>query len=115
MAPRATPSSPNATPAATPSSLNRPSCRLRYSLFGCVSLATNRSGQPSPLKSNTATPSDLLVASANPALALTSSNFPPPSLWNSFGAMLLYDSARRSDFVAASREHLGFLADFHVL
>jgi len=47
MAPRATPSSENATPDATPFSVNVPLPLFRYSLFGCVSFATKMSGQPS--------------------------------------------------------------------
>src|SRR5437867_5034171 len=48
---RAFPSVLNARPASTATSLNLPLRRLRYSLLGCVSLATSRSGQPSDRKS----------------------------------------------------------------
>jgi hypothetical protein len=49
MPARATPASLNATPAATATSLNVPSRLFSYSRFGCVSLATNTSIQPSAL------------------------------------------------------------------
>src|SRR5262245_10257849 len=88
-----------------PSSLKVPLPRLRYSLLGCVSFATNKSGQPSPLKSSTVMPSDLLVGSPTPAFSATSSNRPPPRLWNSFERVPLYDSGVQYDFVAPSSEH----------
>ena len=50
-------------------------------------------------------PSDLLVGSATPAFALTSSNRPPPRLRYSFDAVPLYDSGVQYDFVAPSSEH----------
>src|SRR5882762_7363163 len=47
MPARVFPSVLKARPASTATSLNFPLCRLRYNLFGCVSLATSKSGQPS--------------------------------------------------------------------
>ena len=64
-------------------SLNVPLRRLRYSLFGCVSLATNRSGQPSWSSSSIATPSDFELVSKMPLVAVTSSKVPLPRLRNS--------------------------------
>src|SRR5207248_1820227 len=67
MPARATPASLNATPADVATSLKVPLPRFRYSLFGCVSFATNRSIHPSSSKSSIATPSPFEVGSCSPA------------------------------------------------
>src|SRR6185436_7942437 len=102
MPARATPASLNATPAPTATSPNVPLPLLRYSRFGCVSLATNRSIQPSPSKSSIATPSPLELASNSPARRVTSSNVPSPRLWNSVGLWPLYDSGVQYDLLVPS-------------
>src|SRR5881628_1815930 len=102
MPARATPASLNATPAPTATSANVPLPRLRYSLFGCVSFATNRSIQPSLSKSSIATPSPFEVGSDKPAALVTSSKVPSPRLRYSNGLWPLYDSGVQYDFAFPS-------------
>ena len=85
-------------------SVNVPFLLFRYSRFGCVSLARNTSGHPSPFTSNTPIPSALLFASAIPAFFETSSNVPFPRLRYNFGGTPLYDSGVQYDFVFPSIE-----------
>jgi hypothetical protein len=80
MPARALPSALKARPAPIATSLNVPFRWLRYSLLGCVSLATNRSGQPSWSSSSMATPSDFELVSKTPLVAVTSSKVPFPRL-----------------------------------
>src|SRR5258706_9637007 len=103
MPARALPSALNASPASTATSLNVPLRRLRYSLFGCVSLATNRSGQPSMSLSIIATPSDLELVSKTPHFAVTSSNVPLPRLRNSQHVSPRYASGVQYDLFFPSR------------
>ena len=100
MPARALPSALKATPASTAASLNVPLRWLRYSLFGCVSLATNKSGQPSA--SIIATPSDFELVSKMPLVSVTSSNVPLPRLWNSQQVSPRYASGVQYDFFAPS-------------
>src|SRR5664279_5398954 len=97
MPARATPSSLKAIPAETADSVNPPFVLLTYSLFGCVSLAITRSGQPSPFTSSTATPSDFDELSNNPAFAVASSNLPLPRLCHRRTDAPLYDSGVQYD------------------
>src|SRR5438128_1968884 len=102
MPARATPASLKATPAPTPTSVKVPFPRLRYSLFGCVSFATNRSIQPSLSKSSIATPSALDEGSYKPAALVTSSNVPSPRFRYSDALWPLYDSGVQYDFALPS-------------
>src|SRR5215469_16213242 len=97
MPARATPSSLKAIPADTACSVNPPLVLFTYSLLGCVSLATTRSGQPSLLTSSTATPSDFDELSNRPALAVASSNLPLPRLCHRRTEAPLYDSGVQYD------------------
>ena len=102
MPARATPVSLKATAAVTAMSSNVPSPRLRNNWFGCVSLATNRSIQPSASESSITTPSALADGAATPAAAVTSSKVPSPRLRYSVALCPVYDSGVQYDFVSPS-------------
>src|SRR5919199_1891245 len=102
MPARATPASLNATPATIATSLKVRLPLFRYNLFGCVSLATNRSIQPSPSKSSIATPSAFDVGSSRPAAFVTSSKVPSPRLRYSTGLAPRYDSGVQYDLLLPS-------------
>src|SRR6476619_7958239 len=102
MPARAFPSALNATPISTPTSLNVPFRMLRYNLFGCVSLATKRSSQPSPSVSRMAAPRDFELVSKMPLVAVTSSNVPSPRLRNSQHVSPRYASGVQYDFCLPS-------------
>src|SRR3954469_3402672 len=103
MPARATPASLNATPAPTAMSSKVPLPLLRYSRFGSVSLATNRSMRPSPSTSSIATPRPFEVVSNRPARLVTFSNVPSPRLRNNDGLWPLYDSGVQYDLFLPSR------------
>src|SRR5262249_11340808 len=100
---RAFPSALKASPASTATSLNFPSCKFLYNLFGCVSLATSRSGQPSWSQSNIATPSDFELLSNTPLEAVTSSNVPFPRFRYSQQVSPRYASGVQYDLFFPSR------------
>src|SRR3954469_14631868 len=113
MPARATPASLYATPATMATSVKEReplACEaraplLRYSLFGCVSLATKRSIQPSPSKSSMATPSAFDVGSSRPATVVTSSKVPSPRLRYSTELEPWYDSGVQYDLLLPSSVH----------
>src|SRR3954463_12922491 len=85
---------------------------LRYSRFGSVSFATNRSMRPSPSTSSIATPRPFEDESATPAFFVTSSNVPSPRLWYSDGLWPLYDSGVQYDlFLPSSVQNRSFDSD----
>src|SRR4051812_14794274 len=102
---RAFPSVLNATPLSTPTSLKVPFRWFRYSLFGCVSLATNRSSQPSLSTSRIAAPRDFELLSNSPLLAVTSSKVPSPRFLNSQQVSPRYASGVQYDFCLPSLLH----------
>src|SRR5919107_1743028 len=83
-------------------SLKVPLRRLRYSLLGCVSLATKRSSHPSVSLSRMATPSDFELVSKMPLVAVTSSNAPLPRFRNSQQVSPRYASGVQYDFCLPS-------------
>ena len=83
MPERAFPPSPKATPEVNPTSSNLLPSRFMNRKFATVSLATNRSIQPSLLMSVATTPHDFPGLSAIPIFWLTSVNVPSPLLWKS--------------------------------
>src|SRR6516164_8567420 len=86
------PFSVSAIPRDIASFLNVPSFWLIQRWFGVPSLVTNRSGQPSPVRSAAYTPSPGAALVASPADTVTSANrttlpSPGPRLWNNRGTV----------------------------
>src|SRR5438045_2686820 len=80
----------SAIPRDMASFLKVPSCWFTHRWFGVPSLATSRSGQPSPVKSAAYTPSPGAAFDASPAATVTSAKrtaLPStgPRLWNNRG------------------------------
>src|ERR1700723_4167463 len=89
-------------PESTPFSLNVPLPLLMYSLFGCVSLLINKSGQPSWFASRTAIPRLFELMSYSPAFCVASSNVPSPLLCQRRTEVPLYDSGVQYDLALPS-------------
>src|SRR5215510_1523003 len=71
------------TPASSPTSSKCPLPRLAKRKLGTLSLETNRSSQPSLLRSAATAPQALPSSRAIPDSLLTSVKVPSPLLWNS--------------------------------